>query len=147
VSGEHVPAFPLPVDLLAADTLPGMGQGRVEWLHSVARAALDGQLDPARLAAMEPEEALRDLRRLPGIGPSYATLILLRATGVADVLTFTEPRLPDYVAHFYGTGPGAASPQDLALIAEGWRPFRTWAAVLVRAAGDRAGLASLAAAA
>jgi DNA-3-methyladenine glycosylase II len=147
VTGEEVAAFPRPADLLAADTLPGMGQGRVAWLHAVARAALDGQLDPARLAAMDPEEALRDLRRLPGIGPSYAALILLRAAGVADVLTFTEPRLADYVAHFYGTGPGPASPADLARIAEQWRPFRTWAAVLIRAAGDRAGLASPAAAA
>jgi DNA-3-methyladenine glycosylase II len=140
VAGEAVPAFPLPADLLAADTLPGMGQGRVAWLHAVARAALDGQLDPARLAAMDPEEALRDLRRLPGIGPAYATLLLLRATGVTDVLTFTEPRLPEYVAHFYGTGPEPATPEELAQVAESWRPFRTWAAVLIRAAGDRAGL-------
>jgi DNA-3-methyladenine glycosylase II len=146
VAGEEIRAFPLPADLLAADTLPGMSEGRVAWLHAVARAALDGQLDPARLAAMEPDEALRDLRRLPGIGPLYATLILLRAAGVADALTFTEPRLPGYVAHFYGTGPGPASREELARIAENWRPFRTWAAVLIRAAGDRAGLASLAAA-
>jgi DNA-3-methyladenine glycosylase II len=147
VAGEQVPAFPLPADLLAADSLPGMSQDRVAWLHAVARAALDGQLDPARLAAMDPQEALRDLRRLPGIGPMYATLILLRATGVSDVLTFGEPRLASYVAHFYGTGPAPASPEELARIAENWRPFRTWAAVLIRAAGDRAGLASLVAAA
>jgi DNA-3-methyladenine glycosylase II len=123
-----------------------MSQDRVAWLHAVARAALDGQLDPARLTAMEPEEALRDLRLLPGIGPLYATLILLRATGVPDVLTFGEPRLADYVAHFYGTGAAPASPEELARLAENWRPFRTWAAVLIRAAGDRAGLAGLAAA-
>lgn len=147
VAGDDVPAFPLPADLLAADTLPGMGQGRVTWLHAVARAALEGRLDPARLAAMDPADALRDLRRLPGIGPSYATLILLRAVGVADVLTFDEPRLADYVAHFYGTGPAPATPQDLARIGENWRPFRTWAAVLIRVAGDQAGLAGRTAAA
>jgi DNA-3-methyladenine glycosylase II len=143
VAGEQVPAFPLPADLLAAESLPGMSQDRVAWLHAVARAALDGRLDPARLAAMDPPEALRDLRRLPGIGPMYATLILLRSTGVSDVLTFGEPRLASYAAHFYGTGPAPASQEQLAAIAENWRPFRTWAAVLIRAAGDRAGLASL----
>ncbi len=146
VAGEQVPAFPLPADLLAADALPGMGQGRVAWLHAVARAALDGQLDPERLAAAEPEEALRGLRRLPGIGPMYATLILLRAAGVPDVLTFGEPRLPGYVAHFYGRGQAPVGAEELAGIAENWRPFRTWAAVLIRAAGDRAGLMSRAAA-
>ena len=137
VAGLDIPAFPLPERLLAADSLPGMGAGRVEWLHEVARAALDGRLDPGRLAALEPAEALAGLRGLPGIGPAYATLILLRAAGVTDVLTFGEPRLPEYVAHFYGTGPGQASPQEIERIADRWRPFRTWAAVLIRAAGDR----------
>jgi DNA-3-methyladenine glycosylase II len=72
----------------------------------------------------------------------YAMLILLRATGVTDVLTFDEPRLSGYVAHFYGTGADPASREELERIAESWRPFRTWAAVLIRVAGDRAGLAA-----
>jgi DNA-3-methyladenine glycosylase II len=113
---------------------------RVEWLHAVARAALEGALDPRQLAAMEPERALEHLKRLPGIGPAYATLILLRATGVTDTLTFSEPRLPGYVAHFYGTGPGPASAAEIERLAEAWRPYRTWAAVLIRVAGDRLGL-------
>ena len=112
----------------------------MEWLHAVARAALDGALDPAALAAMEPGRALERLQQLPGIGPSYATLILMRSTGAADTLTFAEPRLPGYVAHFYGTGPGPASCVELARVSDGWRPFRTWAAVLLRVAGDRLGL-------
>jgi DNA-3-methyladenine glycosylase II len=144
VAGEEVPAFPLPERLLTAKSLPGMAANRVAWLRAVARAAVDGQLDPARLAAMAPADALADLRKLPGIGPMYATLVLLRATGVTDVLTGTEPRLPGYVAHFYGPGddtaPGDASPEQIDRIAEGWRPYRTWAAVLIRAAGDGQGL-------
>jgi DNA-3-methyladenine glycosylase II len=94
---------------------------------------------------MAPDDALAALQKLPGIGPMYATLILLRAAGVTDVLTFGEPRLPGYVAHFYGppsagTAPAQASREEIERIAEGWRPYRTWAAVLIRAAGDRQGL-------
>ena len=144
VAGEEVPAFPLPERLLTAEALPGMAANRLAWLREVARAALDGQLAAPRLAAMAPGDALADLQRLPGIGPMYATLILLRATGVADMLTSTEPRLPGYVAHFYGTGPEAATREEVERIAEGWRPYRTWSAVLVRAAGDRLGLAQAA---
>jgi DNA-3-methyladenine glycosylase II len=144
VAGEDIHAFPLPGRLLAAGAIRSMAPVRVQWLHAVARAALDGALDPGLLAAMEPEAALAQLRELPGIGPVYATLILLRATGVTDMMTFGEPRLPGYVAHFYGTGPGPASRADLERISDGWRPFRTWAAVLVRVAGDRLGLAAAA---
>jgi len=140
VGGEQVHAFPLPGQLLAAGAMPSVAPNRVTWLHAVARAALDGALEPGLLASMEPAAALAHLQRLPGIGPTYAMLILLRATGVTDVLTFGEPRLAGYVAHFYGTGPGPASPAELERIAKGWRPFRTWTAVLVRAAGDRLGL-------
>ena len=84
--------------------------------------------------------SIADLQELPGIGPTYATLILLRSTGATDVMTYGEPRLPGYVAHFYGTGPGPASREDLVRISKGWRPFRTWSAVLIRVAGDRLGL-------
>ena len=144
VAGEEMPAFPLPERLLTAETLPGMAAHRVAWLRAVAQATLDGKLAAPRLAAMTPDEALTDLQKLPGIGPTYATLILLRATGVADVLTSTEPRLPGYVAHFYGTGPEPASRAEVERIAEGWRPYRTWGTVLLRAAGDRLGLAQAA---
>jgi DNA-3-methyladenine glycosylase II len=100
----------------------------------------DADPEVVRGCAMEPADALAQLRQLPGIGPAYATLILLRATGVTDVMTFGEPRLPGYVAHFYGTGPGPASQADLERISQAWRPYRTWTAVLIRAAGDRLGL-------
>ena len=144
VGGVELPAFPLPERLLTADSLPGMAANRVAWLRSVARAALDGQLDAARLAAMAPGDALTELQTLPGIGPTYATLILLRATGVTDALTQTEPRLPAYVAHFYGTPSGSTPPaaprEEIERIAARWRPCRTWAAVLLRVAGDRQGL-------
>jgi hypothetical protein len=56
------------------------------------------------------------------------------------VLTFTEPRLPEYVAHFYGIGPLPASREQLASVCAAWDPFRTWSAVLLRVAGDRQGL-------
>jgi DNA-3-methyladenine glycosylase II len=140
IAGGQVRAFPLPHRLLKAGSLRSVAPQRVEWLHAVARAALDGALDSAALAAMEPGSALEHLQQLAGIGPLYATLILERSTGVADTLTFAEPRLPGYVAYFYDTGSGPASRAELARVSDGWRPFRTWAAVLLRVAGDRLGL-------
>jgi DNA-3-methyladenine glycosylase II len=140
VAGEQVRAFPLPERLLSAQALPNLAPPKVARLHAVARAALDGSLDAARLATSDPDKALAALLELPGIGPAYATLILLRSTGVTDLLTFTEPRLPEYVGHFYGIGPLPASREQLVDISAKWEPFRTWSAVLLRVAGDRQGL-------
>jgi DNA-3-methyladenine glycosylase II len=138
--GSELEAFPTPAQLLRIDSFPSLEPQRIDRLHAVARAALSGRLDPERLLAMTPEEALADLQSLPGIGPTYATLILLRSTGATDILTFGEPRLPAYVSHYYGLA-APATPQELAVIADAWRPYRTWAAVLMRVAGDRDGLA------
>jgi DNA-3-methyladenine glycosylase II len=131
-----VEAFPTPAELLAIDSFPGLEPQRIERLHGVARAALDGLLEPKPLLEMAPDAALAHLQKLPGIGPMYATLILLRATGATDILTLGEPRLASYVSHYYGLA-HPATPEELATIAEGWRPFRTWTAVLTRVAGDR----------
>jgi DNA-3-methyladenine glycosylase II len=132
-------AFPLPERLLALREFPGLEPQRVERLHGVARAALAGQLDPGRLAAMEPDEAIAELRRIPGLGPFYAGLVELRSTGVSDALTLAEPRLPSYLQHYYAL-PEVPDPETIRRLAESWRPFRTWAAVLFRVAGDRDGL-------
>jgi DNA-3-methyladenine glycosylase II len=139
-SGD-VEAFPTPADLLKVVSFPSLEQQRIDRLHAVARAALEGLLDPRRLLEMAPEAAMAALQELPGIGPMYATLILLRSTGATDILTLGEPRLASYVRQYYGLA-HPATPDELADIAEGWRPFRTWGAVLLRVAGDRDGIAS-----
>jgi DNA-3-methyladenine glycosylase II len=138
--GGGAEAFPTPEELLRIDSFPSLEPQRIDRLHAIARAALDGLLDPARLLALPSEDAMAALQELPGIGPTYAGLILLRSTGATDILTLGEPRLPWYIRHFYGlTSP--ATPAELSTLAEAWRPFRTWAGVLIRVAGDRDGLA------
>jgi DNA-3-methyladenine glycosylase II len=91
------------------------------------------------LLSLPTEQGMEHLLKLPGIGPTYGTLILLRGTGSVDARTGVEPRLPTYLAHFYGLG-AEASPQQIAAIMDGWRPFRTWSSVLTRVAGDRLGV-------
>jgi DNA-3-methyladenine glycosylase II len=140
LSGETVHAFPTPDQLLALNAIEGVDQTRLERLHSVARHALDGYLEPVALQTMEPQQAIEHLAKLPGIGPTYATLILLRASGTTDAMTLHEPRLPSYTAHFYHLNATVASADELRMISEAWRPYRTWAAVLIRVAGDRQGL-------
>jgi DNA-3-methyladenine glycosylase II len=139
LGGETEHAFPLPERLLAVGDFPGLEPKRLERLHGVARAALAGQLEPGRLASMDTGEAMAQLRAIPGLGPVYAGLVLLRSTGVSDALTLGEPRLPGYLKHYYGL-PDVPDAGTIRRIAESWRPFRTWANVLIRVAGDGDGV-------
>ena len=136
LAGQVKHAFPLPDRLLTLEEFPGLEPRRLERLRGVAERALAGDLDPERLAAMDPDQALAALRAIPGLGPVYAGLVELRSTGVSDALTLGEPRIRAYVRHYYEL---ATAPDDETMrrIAEPWRPFRTWAAVLIRVSGDR----------
>jgi len=136
LAGEQLAALPTPEQLLAVGDVPGLSSEKMARLHGVADAALDGQLDVARLQAMGPQAALLDLQRLRGIGSFYASLIVVRACGFADVLPTDEPHLLELVGRLYGL-PSAPTTAQLRNIAERWKPLRTWVAVLIRAAGPR----------
>lgn len=136
LAGQQWHSFPTPRALLQVQEFPGLPELKLTRLHAVARAALDGRLHVARLVALGPEAAMTELRELPGIGPFYASLIVLRACGLADVLVVNEATALDAMARLYDL-PGPPSPAEVAGLAEAWRPFRTWAAVLIRAAADR----------
>lgn len=112
---------------------------RLSRLPTVGACALDGRLDADRLSSMEPEDAVTELQAIPGLGPVYANLVALRATGVSHALTLNEPRLRSYLQHFYQL-PAVPDDDEIRGIAELWRPFRTWAGVLIRVAGDREGV-------
>jgi DNA-3-methyladenine glycosylase II len=126
-----VHAFPSPIRLAELDTFPGLAGRKPEWLRSLAQAAVEGQLDAARLRAMPHEEAMADLKKLPGIGDFSAGLILLRGAGAPDAVPGKEPRLARAVALAYGL-PGPATPEQLRDISDKWRPYRTWVTLLLR---------------
>jgi DNA-3-methyladenine glycosylase II len=126
-----VHAFPSPMRLAELDALPGLSGRKPEWLRSLAQAALDGQLDTARLRAMPHADAMADLKKLPGIGDFSAGLILLRGASDPDAIPHSEPRLARAVALAYEL-PEPASPEQLREISENWKPYRTWVTLLLR---------------
>ena len=136
LAGERAAAFPLPSQLLDVDEFPDLPAVKLARLHGVAAAARDGLLDADRLRALTAEHASTELQHLAGIGAFYSELILVRATGHADLLPTNEPTLLGLVADLYSL-PAPPGPEQLAEIAEPWRPFRTWVSVLIRAAARR----------
>jgi len=117
-------AFPAPTVLRRLDLgLPGR---KAEYLHAVAEAALEGRLDGAALRSVGPNEAVRAVQEVKGLGPFAAELVVIRGANAPDALPRHEHRLDAEVAERYG--PDAT----LAEVSEAWRPFRSWAAVHLR---------------
>jgi DNA-3-methyladenine glycosylase II len=122
--GDHG-AFPAPQVLRTLDLdLPGR---KTEYLQAVADAALDGRLDGNALRAVDPDVAVRSVQEIKGLGPFAAELVVLRGANAPDVLPRHEQRLDAEIVERYGTD------RTLAEVSEAWRPYRTWAAVHLRA--------------
>jgi DNA-3-methyladenine glycosylase II len=120
----HDGAFPAP-DLLRSLNLDLPGR-KTEYLHAVADAALEGRLDGAALRSMEPDDALRTVEEVKGLGPFAAELVVIRGANSPDIVPRHEGRLEDEITVRYGPD------HSLADVSEVWRPFRTWAAVHLR---------------
>ncbi len=122
-------AFPAPAVLRDLDLdLPGR---KAEYLRAVAEAALEGRLDGASLRVMGPDEAVRLVQEVKGLGPFAVELVVVRGANAPDALPRHEQRLQAEIVERYG------SDRSLAEVSEAWRPFRTWAAVHLRTLRER----------
>jgi len=118
-------AFPPPQVLRDLDLdLPGR---KAEYLRAVAEAALEGRLDGAALRSADPDDAVRAVQEIKGLGPFAAELVILRGANAPDALPRHERRLDAEITERYGPA------RTLTEISEAWRPFRTWAVVHLRA--------------
>jgi DNA-3-methyladenine glycosylase II len=136
LAGRQLSAVPTPAQLLQVTEFPGLTGEKLDRLHGIARKAQTGTLDVDRLRHIGPEATTEDMQRLKGIGPFYASLITIRAVGFADVPPADEPMLRELVTQLYHL-PEPCSRERFLELAERWRPYRTWAAVLIRAASNR----------
>jgi DNA-3-methyladenine glycosylase II len=118
-------AFPSPAALLEASLdLPGR---KAEYLHAVAEAALDGRLVGSYLRSLQPTEAFVRVQSVLGMGPFSAELVVIRGANFPDVLPRNEGKLSDEITKRYGAD------RSIDDVAGAWQPFRSWAAVHLRA--------------
>ncbi len=130
LNGRGLCAFPAPHVLRELRSFEGIAERKLPWLRAIADAAIEGELDGARLRSLEPSEAQDQLRGLPGIGPFGAELILIRGATHPDLFPTHERRLHEEIARAYELHDRSLA--ALQLVAGGWRPYRSWVALLLR---------------
>jgi DNA-3-methyladenine glycosylase II len=129
IDGQKFSAFPTPQVLLDLKDFPGLNDKKLDRLHGVAQAAIDGELDRSHLLKVPVDEALNSLQELPGIGPFYASGILYRGAGIINDLT--DDDLTKFAIQQVYNLPTQPTQEEVLKIAENWRPYRMWCEVLI----------------
>jgi DNA-3-methyladenine glycosylase II len=107
----------------------GFSRQKAGYGRAVAAALIDGTLDLDGLAALDDEAAQRSLEAIPGIGRWTSTIYLLMVLGRPDMWPVGDMALATAVGQVKGL-PDRPKPDELLLLGEAWRPWRSVAARL-----------------
>jgi AraC family transcriptional regulator of adaptative response / DNA-3-methyladenine glycosylase II len=119
--------FPTPEVLADADlTTVGLTKARAQTIKDFARAVCDGHINFEGVA--DADVFLARLGEVRGIGAWTAQYVAMRALGEPDAFPSSDLGLL--------RGAGLASPRELELRAEAWRPWRAYAAMYLWSAAD-----------
>ncbi len=105
----------------------GFSRQKTQYCRNLARAVIDGDLDLARLARCDDEEARRRLIAIKGIGAWTADIYLIMALGRPDIWPLGDIALAQ-AARELKRLPARPSATEMCAIGESWRPWRAVAA-------------------
>ena len=126
VAGEITPESVLALGLDGLLRL-GFTRQKARYVSGLAERIAGGRLDLAQTSALDDEAAGAALLEVPGIGPWTAGVYLLMALRRPDVWPPGDLALVRAVAAIDGRT-GKTSNEDVAAVAERWRPWRAVAA-------------------
>jgi len=127
-SGSLTHLFPRPGDLAEADLgRIGLPRARAQAVRNLASAVAGGLAIDASLGAGGLEEAVATLTAIEGLGPWTAHYIAMRALAEPDAFPETDLGL----RRALGDGDAPASASQVLALSEAWRPWRSYAAMLL----------------
>lgn len=108
----------------------GLSRSKIKTLQGLCQEVVAGRLNLDNMAALSDEEIHARLTRVSGIGPWTADIYVMFCLGRADAWAAGDLALQIAVQRAMAL-PERPSPQELAEIAEAWRPWRAVAARLL----------------
>ncbi|OHD11102.1 MAG: hypothetical protein A2Z96_02790 [Spirochaetes bacterium GWB1_48_6] len=102
----------------------GLSIRKVEYLQGLAQAFLTGEIQPELWPSQDDHTVMNSLIKLKGIGPWTAQMFLIFHLHRPDILPLDDIGLLKAAARLYGKE-GKMLPQELELLSQAWRPWRT----------------------
>ena len=128
VDGEDVPVVPSAQRLydLREDDLRAVGfsQKKAEYARGMAQALLDGTIVPDELRRMSPDEMIKKLSALRGVGVWTAECIGIFCIGHPDLIPADDLGIQKAIMHLYKLKEDP-KPKEVRARAEKWKGFRS----------------------
>jgi DNA-3-methyladenine glycosylase II len=115
----------------------GLSGAKARALRDLAERVLDGRVDFERLARSSDDAAMEELESVRGVGPWSAEMFLLHHLRRPDVFPAADVGLLRAAQSAFGLAQRPTA-LELGARAEGWRPYRSYAAALLWAHGQDA---------
>ncbi len=127
--------IPLPEEILATpfETLRGIGlsNAKVNYVHNVARFAIEQGMDHRRLHKMDNEAVISYITRIKGVGQWTAEMLLMFSLGRPDVFAIDDVGIQNAMMRLYklDNTDKKAFREELLRISQKWSPYRTYACI------------------
>lgn len=124
---------PLPEEILATPfgTLRGIGlsNAKVNYVHNVARFAMEQGIDFSRLHKMDDEAVISYVTQIKGVGRWTAEMLLMFSLGRPDVFAIDDLGIQNAMIRLYklDNTDKKAFRAELLRISQKWSPYRTYA--------------------
>jgi len=129
--GATYPLLPRPEDVARLDERVlrshHFSSQKTAYVLGLSQAVVCGELDLARLAGVEYEEAVARLVQFKGIGRWTAEYVLMRGLGAMDSIPAADLGLRAVIGRSYGLA-RTATEAEVRSLAQGWAGWRGWAA-------------------
>lgn len=130
--GKHVPAWPRPMELAAADPVQmkkyGLSLRKGEYISGLANEFISGNLDLDELEQNSPNDFYNIMTNIRGIGPTTAQdLMLNRSRTDADFPSNRqgdeEKGLRRWIIYSYGGNPNQVSEEEFQQMIRNWKGY------------------------
>lgn len=106
----------------------GLSAPKTRYIKGIAQAVEGGTLRLDELKELADEKVIEQLTAVKGIGRWTAEMFLIFALGRPDIFSFGDGGLRNAMAKLYG---GMPSRERQAEISERWKPYRSYASLLL----------------
>src|SRR5450755_1391735 len=127
------PANPSPNQILTTthETLRsiGLSGAKANYVHNVARFAIEFGMDQKALAKMNNEEVIEYLTKIKGVGKWTVEMLLMFTLGREDVFAVDDLGIKQAMIRLYKLDPADKKKlrEDMLRISAKWSPYRTYA--------------------